>query len=99
MLASLVISASLPRAFGDRGLVFAAADVALTIGRTLLVLAAIRRDHHLTKVVGRAVWWSTTATPCSKWALWKRVARSRLIAILALAAPIPVALVSQLRSE
>lgn len=62
MLASLVMSASLPRAFGDRGLVFAAADVALTIGRTLLVLAALGRDHHLTKVFGRPlVWWSTTA--------------------------------------
>lgn len=61
MLVSLVMSASIPEAFGDRGLAFAAAYAALTIGRTLLVLAALGRDHQLTPVFARPLaWWATS---------------------------------------
>jgi low temperature requirement protein LtrA len=48
MLGSLVMSASLPEAFGERGLAFAAAFVAIQVGRTAFVLAALGRRHQLT---------------------------------------------------
>ena len=38
MLAGLVMSASIPQAFGERGLAFAAAYVAMQLGRTLFFL-------------------------------------------------------------
>lgn len=43
MLASLVVSATLPSAFGDRGLVFAITYVVMQVGRTFFVLFAVRR--------------------------------------------------------
>ena len=42
MLAGLVLSTSLPRAFADRGLAFAAAYVTMQIGRSLFMLWALR---------------------------------------------------------
>jgi low temperature requirement protein LtrA len=42
MLAGLVLSTSLPRAFGDRGLVFAGAYAAMQVGRSLFMLWALR---------------------------------------------------------
>ena len=42
MLAGLVLSTSLPRAFADRGLVFAGAYVAMQVGRSLFMLWALR---------------------------------------------------------
>jgi low temperature requirement protein LtrA len=44
MLAGLVMSASIPQAFGERGLAFAAAYVFMQVGRTLFFLWAARRD-------------------------------------------------------
>lgn len=44
MLAGLVMSAALPRAFGDRGLAFAAAYVAMQVGRTLFFVWAVRDE-------------------------------------------------------
>jgi low temperature requirement protein LtrA len=59
MLTSLIISASIPEAFGDQGLVFAAAYVALNLGRTAFALATLGRRHPLTVVFQRPpVWWS-----------------------------------------
>jgi len=60
MLASLMLSSSVPEAFGERGLVFAmAALVAILAGATMLVLAAIGRGHHLSGVFERVlIWWS-----------------------------------------
>jgi low temperature requirement protein LtrA len=46
MLAGLLLSTSLPEAFGERGLVFAAAHAAMQVGRPGFVLWAARRDHH-----------------------------------------------------
>ncbi|TAG75563.1 MAG: low temperature requirement protein A [Burkholderiales bacterium] len=45
MLAGLVMSASIPQAFGDKGLVFASAYVFMQIGRTLFFLWAVRRER------------------------------------------------------
>ncbi|MGH2617678.1 MAG: low temperature requirement protein A, partial [Thermomicrobiales bacterium] len=59
MLVSLVMSASIPAAFAERGLGFAAALVALG-GWTLFLLAAIGRDHHLSAVFGRVLVWEVT---------------------------------------
>lgn len=42
MLAGLVLSASIPKAFEDRGLVFAGAYVAMQVGRSLFMLWAVR---------------------------------------------------------
>lgn len=44
MAASLIVSAVLPEAFGDRGLLFAGAYVAMQVGRTAFVLFCTR-DH------------------------------------------------------
>lgn len=45
MLAGLVMSASLPKAFGERGVAFAAAYVCGQIGRTLFFLWAVRGER------------------------------------------------------
>ncbi|HEX5117619.1 MAG TPA: low temperature requirement protein A [Pseudonocardiaceae bacterium] len=44
MLASLVVSATLPGAFGDRGAVFACTYVVMQLGRTVFMVFAVRRD-------------------------------------------------------
>lgn len=57
MGAGLVMSTSLPDAFGDKGLVFACAFATLQLGRGLFTLWAVRRDEVLLKNVQRiAVW-------------------------------------------
>lgn len=59
--ASLVMSASIPAAFGDRGLLFAAPLAAIQVGRTAFVLVGLGRSHHLSGNFQRAmVWWSAT---------------------------------------
>lgn len=45
MLAGLVMSAAIPSAFGERGAWFAAAYVAIQVGRTLFVLWAVRHER------------------------------------------------------
>jgi len=61
MLASLVMSASIPEAFGDQGLVFAAALVVINVGRTVFALLALDRNRHLRGIFQRVlVWWSAT---------------------------------------
>jgi low temperature requirement protein LtrA len=45
MLAGLVMSTSLPQAFGSRGLAFAAAYVFSQVGRSLFMLWSLRRHH------------------------------------------------------
>jgi low temperature requirement protein LtrA len=65
MLASLVMSASLPNAFSGWGLTFAIAYVALNLGRTTFALISLKSDSPLTGVFQRPlVWWSVTG------ALW-----------------------------
>jgi low temperature requirement protein LtrA len=57
MLAALVMSAAIPQAFGDRGLVFALAYVAIQVGRTVFVLALLGRDHALAPNFTRMLAW------------------------------------------
>jgi len=60
MLASLVMSGALPKAFGEGGLVFAAAYVAIQIIRTAYAVMVLGR-HALGPVFQRAlIWWSAT---------------------------------------
>ncbi|WP_165422981.1 low temperature requirement protein A [Ktedonosporobacter rubrisoli] len=59
MLVSLIMSVSLPEAFGDRGPGFAWAFVVIQIGRTLFALAALGRRNVLRLIYLRVlVWWS-----------------------------------------
>ena len=63
MLASLAMSASIPDAFGDRGLGFAGAFVAIHVGRTLFVLTALDRDNALTAHFRRVLCWTFMSAP------------------------------------
>lgn len=45
MFLGLLMSASIPAAFADRGLAFAGAYVAMQVGRSLFMLAAVWREH------------------------------------------------------
>lgn len=57
MLGSLLMSAAIPEAFGDRGLEFAGAFVAIQVGRTVWVLAVVGRSHELTANFQRVSLW------------------------------------------
>jgi low temperature requirement protein LtrA len=60
-LVSLVMSASIPDAFGDRGLAFALAYIGLTSGRHLLMVIAVGRDHRLAGAFARPLaWWAVS---------------------------------------
>lgn len=61
MLLSLLMSASLPEAFGERGLMFAAAYAAIQVGRTAFVLAAVRADPTLRRNFQRILAWNAAA--------------------------------------
>ncbi len=58
MLGSLLMAASVPEAFGEHGMLFAASYVALQVGRNLAGMALLPRDHHLRDVFERLVGWS-----------------------------------------
>lgn len=45
MLAGLLMSAAIPQAFGERGLLFAVAYVSIQVGRTLFFLWAVRHER------------------------------------------------------
>ena len=57
MLASLVMSAAIPAAFGERGLVFALAYVAIQAGRTAFAVLALGASHPLSRVFWRILAW------------------------------------------
>jgi low temperature requirement protein LtrA len=57
MLASLLMSATLPQAFGARGLLFAGAYVAMQVGRTLFVVAALGDEPGLRRNFQRILAW------------------------------------------
>jgi low temperature requirement protein LtrA len=59
MAASLVVSATLPDAFADRGLTFATAFVAMEVGRTLFVVAALGGHPALRRNFQRILFWLT----------------------------------------
>lgn len=61
MLVSLVMSASIPEAFGDRGLIFAATYTAIQVGRSLFAVAALGNDPNLRRNFERITIWSAAA--------------------------------------
>jgi low temperature requirement protein LtrA len=58
MLASLLMAAALPQAFGEHGVLFAASYVALQVGRNAAAMVLLARDHHLRDVFERLLGWS-----------------------------------------
>jgi low temperature requirement protein LtrA len=57
MLASLFMSVAIPEAFGERGLMFALAYVAIQVGRTAFALVALRGTHPLSRNFQRVLSW------------------------------------------
>lgn len=57
MLVALVMAAALPQAFGERGLVFAAAYALIQVGRTVWVLATLERDSPMAPNFRRMLAW------------------------------------------
>ena len=64
MLASLIMSAALPAAFGGRGLVFAGAYVVIQVGRTTFAVLALRVDARLRRNFQRILVWQVAAGIC-----------------------------------
>ncbi|MDW5322538.1 low temperature requirement protein A [Plantactinospora sp. KLBMP9567] len=60
---SLVMSSALPEAYGDRGLWFAVAYVALSVGRSLFVASALARRSNLHRNFQRLLVWRTVSAP------------------------------------
>lgn len=58
MGAGLVMSTSLPDAFGDKGLIFACAFASIQVGRGLFTLRAVRRDETLRRNFQRICVWA-----------------------------------------
>ncbi len=57
MLASLVMSVAIPGAFGERGLMFALAYVAIQVGRTAFAVLALDVPHPLSGAFRRMLCW------------------------------------------
>lgn len=57
MLAALVMASAIPGAFGDRGLVFALAYVAIQVGRTAYVVWELGANHPLSANYRRMLGW------------------------------------------
>jgi low temperature requirement protein LtrA len=57
MLASLLMSVAIPEAFGERGLMFALAYVAIQAGRTAFVLIALGGTHPLSRNFQQVLSW------------------------------------------
>jgi len=57
MLAGLVMASAIPGAFGERGLVFALAYVAIQLGRTFYIVWELGRDHPLSANYRRMFGW------------------------------------------
>ena len=61
MLASLLMAAALPEAFGERALLFAASYVVLQVGRNAAAAMLLKRRHRLRDVFERLVVWSAAS--------------------------------------
>ncbi|MEO6853553.1 MAG: low temperature requirement protein A, partial [Rhodoferax sp.] len=65
MLAGLVLSASIPRAFGEKGWAFALAYVGMQVGRTLFFLWAVRGERaSMVRNFQRILVWMLLAGVC-----------------------------------
>ncbi|MFT4149143.1 MAG: low temperature requirement protein A [Paracoccaceae bacterium] len=61
MLVALFMAAALPQAFGERGLIFALAYVAIQVGRTAYIVAQLGADHPLAPNYRRMLGWLSFA--------------------------------------
>jgi low temperature requirement protein LtrA len=61
MLASLLMAAALPEAFGDHGVLFAVSYVTLQVGRNVAAASLLARGHPLRDVFERLVGWSAVS--------------------------------------
>jgi len=61
MLVGLVMAAAIPGAFGERGLIFALAYVAIQVGRTAYIVFELGKDHPLAANYRRMLGWLTIA--------------------------------------
>jgi low temperature requirement protein LtrA len=61
MLASLLMAAALPEAFGGDAVLFAASYVALQVGRNAAAMTLLARDHRLRDVFERLLFWSVVS--------------------------------------
>jgi low temperature requirement protein LtrA len=61
MLASLLMAAALPEAFGEHGVLFAVSYVTLQVGRNVAAASLLRPDHALRDVFERLVAWSAVS--------------------------------------
>lgn len=61
MLASLLMAAALPGAFGDDAMLFAVSYVVLQVGRNVAAASLLRREHPLRDVFERLVGWSVAS--------------------------------------
>lgn len=61
MLAALVMAASIPQAFGERGMVFALAYAGMQVGRTALVWCLLPTGHPLRRNYARMLGWLVIA--------------------------------------
>src|SRR5918999_360100 len=61
MLASLLMSVAIPEAFGERGLMFALAYVAIQVGRTAFAVLALGASHPLRGTFWRILAWFAAA--------------------------------------
>jgi low temperature requirement protein LtrA len=57
MLGSLMLSASLPGAFGERGVIFGCAFAAMQVGRTIFIVIALRSRQANYRNFQRIGWW------------------------------------------
>ncbi|HEY0294400.1 MAG TPA: low temperature requirement protein A [Bordetella sp.] len=57
MLLALLMSSSIPAAFGDRGLIFASCYAAMQVGRTAFIVRELGRDHPLAANYRRMLVW------------------------------------------
>jgi low temperature requirement protein LtrA len=62
LLAGLLLSVSIPKAFGERGLLFAGAYVSMQVGRTLFAIWAVRHEaDNMTRNFQRILTWLAVA--------------------------------------
>jgi low temperature requirement protein LtrA len=61
MAISLVMSAAIPEAFGERGLAFAAAYVLLQLVRSSFIVVAFRKGERMRRTCAQLLAWSAIA--------------------------------------
>ncbi|NES14203.1 low temperature requirement protein A [Micromonospora sp. PPF5-17] len=81
MVGSLVMAAAVPEAFGDTGLIFAGAYVAIQFGRGLVLVAVLRAQEFQRHAVRGLFWYGLSALPWIAGALVHGTARVALWAL------------------